>query len=183
MAQGLRSYRQGTWDLPESGIKPWAPALACGFLTTESPGKPWSLPSLQKESKAQRGDLVITRSQNGDTEFDDLAWTRLVASLRGRHWTQLCPKPAVCPEPAACVTFPPADWRAATWHPKAGLQHLPRKSYGCWGGLDQVLGTFSLQGKQRSQFIHLLTRTMALVCPPSVPTVAVESDPLSFSSD
>ena len=28
------------WDLPGSGIKPVSPALAGGFFTTESPGKP-----------------------------------------------------------------------------------------------------------------------------------------------
>ena len=30
----------GMWDLPRSGIKPVAPALAGGFSTTEPPGKP-----------------------------------------------------------------------------------------------------------------------------------------------
>ena len=30
-------------DLPDSGIKPMSPALAGGFLTPESPGKPLSL--------------------------------------------------------------------------------------------------------------------------------------------
>ena len=29
-----------TWDLPRSGIEPVSPALAGGFLTTETPGKP-----------------------------------------------------------------------------------------------------------------------------------------------
>ena len=29
------------WDLPGSGIEPVSPALAGGFFTTESPGKPW----------------------------------------------------------------------------------------------------------------------------------------------
>ena len=28
-------------DLPDSGIKTVSPALACGFFTTEPPGKPW----------------------------------------------------------------------------------------------------------------------------------------------
>ena len=28
------------WDLPIPGIKPVSPALAGGFFTTESPGKP-----------------------------------------------------------------------------------------------------------------------------------------------
>ena len=28
------------WDLPGPGLKPVAPALAGGFLTTEPPGKP-----------------------------------------------------------------------------------------------------------------------------------------------
>ena len=27
-------------DLPNPGIKPLSPALACGFFTTETPGKP-----------------------------------------------------------------------------------------------------------------------------------------------
>ena len=27
-------------DLPDPGIKPMSPALACGFFTTEPPGKP-----------------------------------------------------------------------------------------------------------------------------------------------
>ena len=27
-------------DLPDSGIKPRSPALACGFFTAELPGKP-----------------------------------------------------------------------------------------------------------------------------------------------
>ena len=30
----------GLWNLPGSGIKPVAPALAGGFFTTELPGKP-----------------------------------------------------------------------------------------------------------------------------------------------
>ena len=33
----------GTWHLPESGIEPASPALAGGFVTTESPGKPPSM--------------------------------------------------------------------------------------------------------------------------------------------
>ena len=32
---------RGMWGLPESGIEPVSPALAGGFLPTESPGKPW----------------------------------------------------------------------------------------------------------------------------------------------
>ena len=32
-------------DLPDPGIKPWSPALACRFFTTESPGK-LRLPSM-----------------------------------------------------------------------------------------------------------------------------------------
>ena len=30
----------GTWGLPGPGIEPVSPALACGFFTTEPPGKP-----------------------------------------------------------------------------------------------------------------------------------------------
>ena len=32
-----------TWGPPISGIRPVPPALAGGFFTTESPGKPWNL--------------------------------------------------------------------------------------------------------------------------------------------
>ena len=34
------------WDLPRSGIEPVSPALAGGFFTTESPGKPLSFSDL-----------------------------------------------------------------------------------------------------------------------------------------
>ena len=30
-------------DLPDPGIEPASPALACGFFTTEPPGKPHSI--------------------------------------------------------------------------------------------------------------------------------------------
>ena len=30
------------WDLLNSGIKPWSPALQADSLPSESPGKPWA---------------------------------------------------------------------------------------------------------------------------------------------
>ena len=33
----------GLRDLPGPGIEPVSPALAGGFFTTESPGKPWDI--------------------------------------------------------------------------------------------------------------------------------------------
>ena len=35
--------RQGTWDLPGSGMEPVSPALEGGFFTTEPPGKPFQM--------------------------------------------------------------------------------------------------------------------------------------------
>ena len=35
------------WDLPESGIEPESPALPGGFFTTEPPGKPEVVKSLE----------------------------------------------------------------------------------------------------------------------------------------
>ena len=35
------------WDLPESGIEPVSPALAGEFFTTEPPGKPEVVKSLE----------------------------------------------------------------------------------------------------------------------------------------
>ena len=53
----------GMWDLPGSGLEPVSPALAGGFLTTVSPGKPRMTALMrtslktkptQKESRAER---------------------------------------------------------------------------------------------------------------------------------
>ena len=71
-----------------------------------------------------------------------------MVSLREELWTQLCPEPALCPWPVGSATFPHADW-----FPRAGWQHLVRKSYRPRGRLDLILGTFNQRGKQRSWFI------------------------------
>ena len=46
----VQALPHSMWDLPGSGIQPMSPALAGGFFTTESPGKPCVLVFVLKVS-------------------------------------------------------------------------------------------------------------------------------------
>ena len=49
----------GMWDLPGSGIEPIPPVLACGFFTTELPGKPSYSFFMQFHNKRAEGCILV----------------------------------------------------------------------------------------------------------------------------
>ena len=53
-------------DLPDPGIKPVSPASACGFFTTEPPGKPFNVSTFFSTWKLfHRGHILLGTGHSG----------------------------------------------------------------------------------------------------------------------
>ena len=67
MVHGLSC--SAVWDVPGPGIKPLAPVLAGGFLTTEPPGKPQIILNLFRPRKRNTLGQVQHRLNCGENFF------------------------------------------------------------------------------------------------------------------
>ena len=72
-------------DIPNPGIKPTSPSLACGFFTTEPPGKPNIKHTLKFKKKTKTRPVCLRLNSSWNTHRDILF----------PHWDPHLPRPCI----------------------------------------------------------------------------------------
>ena len=133
----------GMWDLPRSGIEPVSPALAGGFFTTESPGKPLSFSDL---FPYQHGAFLVAQMVKKLPATQETVFDPWVGKISWRREWQPTPEffPGEFHGQRSLVGYSPGGHKESDTTerlPSIFLPYQPRLSTECDGEMKTFLDT------------------------------------------